>query len=276
MESRARRSGAALAVLDRGLDVLEVLAERGELPLRDLAATLHTSPATMFRTFALLRARGYVERVPGNQYRLGSQIAVLASRAGSASIGRLADPKLLELQATTGETVNLVVLRGPRIIYASIVEGAYGMRMTATVGQEAPSHATAVGKAILAHLPVPHAQQFAGPEPYTAYTAATKRHWLDLEPDLELARERGYAEDNEEVEGFVTCIGAPIIGSDGYPIAAISVSALTPRLPVRARPRVGHAVQEACESISLALRNEAPSGTGSAAADHQGAHGTGP
>jgi len=42
--------------------------------------------------------------------------------------------------------------------------------------------------------------------------------------DLEATRKRGYAIDDREGNNDVYCIAAPIIGSEGKPIAAISVA----------------------------------------------------
>jgi IclR family acetate operon transcriptional repressor len=248
------RQGNALASLDRGLDVLELLADRGEASLAELSSALHVSRATMFRTFAVLQERGYVEHVRTERaYRLGPQVAALGARAGSTSVVRLAEPALLELQAATGETVNLALLRGRRIVYAAIAEGAYAMRMAAAVGQEVPGHATALGKAILARLPVSHAQSILGREPYQALTPHTKQRWIDLEPALTAVRARGYAEDHEEAEAYVACMAAPILGSDGYPVGAMSVSALTARMTKGAGRQVAALVREKAGGISRRL-----------------------
>jgi IclR family acetate operon transcriptional repressor len=165
----------------------------------------------------------------------------------------LAEPALLELQASTRETVNLGVVRGRRIVYASIIEGTYGMRMSAAMGQEVPAHATALGKAILSRLPDWQAHAILGGEPFQAFTGRTKTWWADLEPELTTVRARGYSEDHEEVEPYVRCVAAPIVGPDGRAMAAISVSALSPRMSKSSQWRVAMIVRAKAEEISRKL-----------------------
>ena len=49
------------------------------------------------------------------------------------------------------------------------------------------------------------------------------------------------------------CVGAPITGADGYPVAAISVSAITARLARKEFPALGRLVRSAADRISADL-----------------------
>jgi len=169
------------------------------------------------------------------------------------SLTRLAGPALTDLQASTGETVNLAQLLGGRVVYAAILEGKYAMRMSAGVGQEAPAHATSVGKALLSRLPLDEARAIAGHEPYQSFTPKTITRWTELETELKRAASRGYAEDDEETEPHVACIASAILGRDGYPVGAISVSGLGARMPKTNRPQLGRAVKRWCDGISVQL-----------------------
>ena len=57
----------------------------------------------------------------------------------------------------------------------------------------------------------------------------------------DVGRRRGWALDNEESELSGICVAAPIIGRDGRPVAAISVSSVAGRLPDDERDKVGDA-----------------------------------
>lgn len=240
--------------LERGLDAMEFLAEQGEAKLVDFADRLGVSRATAFRVLTTLQRRGYVDHVRANHvYRLGPQMRALAARSGSSSVIRLAALAMTDLRGLTGETVNLALLRRGVIAYVAIFEGVHALRMSAKVGDRVPAHSTAIGKAILAMLPQPERDGLLGAEPYHPFTkrTITRRQRLDLE--LAGTLERGFAIDDEESEVGAACLAAPILGSDGYPLGAISVSGLAARIPVRDRPRLGATVQGKCEEITVAL-----------------------
>src|SRR5271170_5551083 len=175
--------------LERGLDALELLAEHGEVRLADLAEELEVSRATAFRILASLQSRGYVEHARAERvYRLGHAVRALAERSDTSSVLRLAAPAMAELRASTGETVNLALLRRGTIVYAAIFDGVHALRMQPSVGAAVPAHATAI---------------------------TTRR---ELTRELTSVRARGYAVDNQEEEIGAACLAAPILGSDGRPL----------------------------------------------------------
>lgn len=240
--------------LERGLDILELLASQGELRLGEVVTELRTSRATAFRMLAVLQSRGYVEHIRSDRvYRLGSAVKVLAAQSDASSIIELAAPAMEHLHASTSETVNLALLRRGRIIYAAIREGSYALRMAATIGEEVPPHAASLGKAILAALPLDRRQSYLQTEPYSALAKRTITRRSDLEKELSLIAARGYAVDDEETEMGAACVGAPILGSDGMPVAAISVSGLAARIPEESWPVLGREVRSWCDHISTEL-----------------------
>lgn len=240
--------------IDRTLDLLEILAERGEMSLAGVAGALETSRPTAYRMLASLQARGYVDHLrDSHRYQLGPAVRALASRSNLSMVTRLADPALMDLRASTGETVNLALVRRDRIIYEAILDGHHALRMSGTVGQEVPPHATALGKAILAAAPPDQQRLLLGPPPLRRYTPNTITEPGALEQELTITRSRGYAIDREEVDVGAVCIAAPIIGSDGLPMAALSVSAVAARFPEPRWSAVGRAVQRWTEQISADL-----------------------
>lgn len=48
----------------------------------------------------------------------------------------------------------------------------------------------------------------------------------ELERELKAVKERGYALDAREMEEHMECVGAPVFGSDGNVMGAISLSSL--------------------------------------------------
>jgi DNA-binding IclR family transcriptional regulator len=252
----ARRAGRkqVIEALDRGIDALELLAERGEVRLSELATELGVARATAFRILSTLQARGYVEHIAAeHRYRLGAGTIILAAQSHASSLIRLAEPAMKALRDATGETINLALLRGGRLLYAEIHDGAHAMRMINRVGEESPWHATALGKAMLSRLPVDEARTLLGPEPYTQYTAQTRTSWARLAENLRDAKALGYAVDDEEMDFASVCVAAPILTSSGRPVAAISISGLAARFTEQARREIGPQLADWCVRISEGL-----------------------
>ena len=244
--------------LDRGLDVLEVLAERGEIGLAELATAVTASRATAFRVLSTLEARNYIEHVRQDRvYRLGRAFIGLAAKSHASALITLAAPAMAELRVRTGESVNLAVFRQGQVQYAAAYDGTFGLRRSAVVGQLAPLHATALGKSVLSALPSSQQRALLGGEPYLKFSDRTLTKWADIERDLIATAKRGYAVDDEESEVGAICIAAPIIGVDGQPLGAISVEGPTTRLAKGQRARLGRALAEWCRKISIELGSPA-------------------
>lgn len=239
---------------DRVVDVLELLADSGQMSLAEVAASLGVSRPTAYRLLAGLQARGYVEHLPlEHGYRLGPAIRALAARSAGSLVTRLAERALADLRASTGETVNLALVRRGRIVYAAILDGVYALRLSGTVGQEVPPHATALGKSMLAATAPEQRDLLLGSAPYRAFTPNTLTEREALERELQATRARGYAIDREEMDVGAVCIAAPIVAGDGRPIAALSVSAVAARFPEERWSPVGRAVKRWADEISAEL-----------------------
>ncbi|WP_033289454.1 IclR family transcriptional regulator [Amycolatopsis jejuensis] len=248
--------------LNRGLDVLELLAARGDSRVGDVMEDLGVSRATAHRILGSLQSRGYVEHVRDERlWRLGPAVTELAAGFDATSIMQLAAPAMAELRSTSRETVNLAVVQRNRLVWAASFDGAYALRFATTVGESVPIHCTAVGKAVLSALPPDRWAQFLPLEPFPAHTAHTRRTTEALKPRVEAARRQGWALDEEESELGGICVGAPILGRDGTPVAAISVSSAAARLPPDARAPLGRSVRKWCDQISFQLHGRVRSWT---------------
>jgi IclR family acetate operon transcriptional repressor len=244
--------------LERGLDVLEYLAAHPSARVSEVVTALEVSRATAFRLMTVLEARGYVEHVRGEHgWRLGPGVSALASSVDASSLVQLANPALEQLHQETGETINLAVLQRNRIIWASWREGSYALRLSTTVGEAAPAHATAVGKAILSVMAESEWARLLPPEPFPQVTTHTHRRLSELRVDIEAAQRRGWATDVEESELSGVCVAAPILGHDDRPVGAISISSVAGRMPAELRPLRGEAVAKWCDQISAQLRPSA-------------------
>jgi len=229
----------------RSLEILEALAGDQELGLVEVANRTHLQPSTVHRLLATLVARGYaVRNNASGRYALGYKIAELAGDRHDR-LRAIARPHLAIVQRETGETANLSVLAPPNAIYIDQVDGTRAVRMLARIGAAVPAHASAAGKAMLAHSP---AERLAA-LPLPALTPRTITTLGALERELEAIRARGYARDDEEHETGVGCVAAPILDHREHAVAALSVSAPIGRI----RDGYGPLLAQQAAAISRAL-----------------------
>jgi DNA-binding IclR family transcriptional regulator len=66
---------------------------------------------------------------------------------------------------------------------------------------------------------------------FERYTDRTIGGAADLVAEVRRSTDRGWAEDHEEHETFMNCVGAPVFGADGRVAAAVSVSVPNVVLP---------------------------------------------
>ena len=240
-----------ISVVGKALDVLEALRDAERLSLSELAQRLGQARSSLFRILDTLEARGYVEHLPDvDGYTLGLAAASLAGRhTVSSALRRLARPVMEELAHQLGETVNLGMLLGAEVVYVDMVESHYAMRMNVAIGSRSPAYSTSLGKALLA---------FAGPQVdlhkllpprLAAMTPNTITDRERLLEELQLVRERGWSLDDEENEPGARCVGAPIRGSSGHAVAAISVAGPVSRVSDARIPEVARLVTEAARRI---------------------------
>jgi IclR family acetate operon transcriptional repressor len=249
--------------LTRGIDLLELLAQRDSAKLADLPELLGTSRATAFRALKTLQARGYVEHVPEQRaYRLGPAAQLLAERSLTSSFIRGAGPALRDVAEKTGETVNLAVFRGGRLSYAEIIDSEHALRMSGAIGQSVPLHATALGKATLAALPEDQQRELVGAEPFEGFTPNTRTTWKELKREVDQAVRRGFAVDAEEMDEGAICVGAAIIGPSGEPLGGISASGFAARLAESKRLEIGKLLVEWCARIGSQMGSSSEDGTG--------------
>jgi IclR family acetate operon transcriptional repressor len=240
--------------ISRLLDLLELLASKGDVSLAESTEALELSRASVHRLLTSLAERGYVEHdFARHVYRLGPSLRELASRSTESALVRLAAPALAQLRAETGETLNLAMLRGSRIVYAATLDGMHLPRMSAIAGQEVEPHATALGKALLSVLSAEARTALLPAAPYPRYTPATITDPDALEAALVLIAERGYATDIEERIVGAVCIAVAIIDGHERPVGAISMSGVPGRLPEAMHPELAAELQVWCKRIGEQL-----------------------
>lgn len=216
--------------VERALHILVELAS-GPATISELGRRLDVHRTTSLRLLRTLEDERFVRRMDDGRYRIGPRMTTLAQAAlEGLDLRDAASGHIRELGDRCGHTVHLSALDDTQVVYVDKVESRHAIRMYSRVGAAAPLHATAVGKALLAHLPVAERDRLLGEGPFPSYTANTRTTRAALDEDLVRTAERGWALDDFEHEEFIQCVAAPVFDAAGRVTAAVSVS--VPRMVV--------------------------------------------
>lgn len=247
-------TAAPVQSVDRALTVLEILAQRGVAGVTEIAAELGVHKSTASRLVAVLEGRGFVEQLSDRgKYRLGFGIARLA---GALTVQRdLAHEsrKSLEaLAADVGETVDLAILDGDRVVNISEIRGPAAIASHNWVGQSTPAHATSSGKVLLAFAADPDLRTRLGAR-LQRFTEGTVASAAALERELAEVRERGWSTTVEEYEVGLNAVAAPVRDHTGTVVAAVSVSGPSYRLTRPSLAELADRLVDAAIDISRRL-----------------------
>ncbi|MFJ6727886.1 IclR family transcriptional regulator [Streptomyces sp. NPDC091281] len=233
-ESRSRQATGKVTA------VLTALAREGGEGRRllDLARETGIARPTVHRILSELTEAGFVEQRPSRRYGLGPALYVLGLGAPSP----VRDPDSVreiarDLARRTGDTVYVAVRRLDGVHYLIRADGAYPVRADLVeVGETVPLGATYAGIALLAghgpeavdaRLRANHAlrrtMRVPGPDLDTLRTAVGRQ--------LVQVREYGYCFDRDSVMPGVSGMAAPVPTASGEPYLAVTLSAVTDRLP---------------------------------------------
>lgn len=213
--------------VQRALRILIELSE-GPLSISELGRRLDVHRTTSLRLLRTLEQEHFVRRTPDGHYRLGPRMATVAHAAfAGMDVRDVAAPHLRDLGVASGHTVHLGALDAAQVVYLDKVESRQAVRMYSHVGAFVPVHATAMGKVLLADLPNAERDAILGATPFTRCTANTHTTREELDNDLRLIVDRGWALDDQEHESFIHCVAAPIRAAAGRTVAAVSVSVPT-------------------------------------------------
>jgi DNA-binding IclR family transcriptional regulator len=158
-ENQRSESGRSdgIQVLRRAAAALdEIAAAPGQLRLVDLGGRLGLAKSTVRRLLVGLVEIGFATIDDDGRIGLGERLLGLGG-ADDASLATQFRPTLDKLARTTGETVDLSVLRGQQMLFIDQVQSAHRLRAVSAVGVRFPLESTANGKAALELLTDPSA-----------------------------------------------------------------------------------------------------------------------
>lgn len=217
--------------MSKALRILEeAVRAGGPRQLADIAADAGVLKPSTHRILATLVELGYVTSLGGGSYTAGPRMRALAAEVDGGATGDVA-AELTALRRSVGQTVHLALRSGDQAVYTHKVEADQPYTMASRVGMRLALHCTAIGKAILAHLPDDEVSRIIGATGLAPRTPNTHTDPASLRADLAEVRRLGYALDDEENESTVRCLGAPVLDVEGNPLGAVSISTVVFLVP---------------------------------------------
>ena len=222
--------------------------------LAELSREVGLNRSTAYRLLTALESEGLLERDGETDgWRLGPAVLTLGSTAlGSTDLREAARPELVALARATRETATLEVRAGDAVVVLDEAMGPHVVGSTPSVGERWPLHATSTGKAILAHLPEADLDEVLEHR-LAAVTPRTITDPAALRRELARIRERGYTTAVEELETGYVAVGAPVWGTSGRLLGAVSVGGPKTRLPAPRLAELGAEVKASAERLSVRL-----------------------
>lgn len=231
-----RADNYRVEALAKGLRILGLFADhRGPLRLSDLTELADLPMPTVYRLTHTLIEDGYLERLPDGQLRTGPAVLKLAfSALQGLDIAEVAAAPLHNLARTTGQTVNLGVLRGDRVVYLERLRNSDLVTANLQVGSTAPAYCTSMGKLLLALTPGALSVDFDERQMGIGHGPKAARNRLELERMLAKVRKDGWAVQDQEFAPGLRSVAGPVRNAAGQVVAAVNVVVQAPNWSVKA------------------------------------------
>lgn len=154
---------------------------------------------------------------------------------------------------TTDEWAELGITRGSEVLIVRKGDCSRPLQRLIEIGGHVPMYATAVGKAILAHLPDNKMDQHLSPAELTPITQSTITVPEILRQDLKAICSGGLAYSREELNEGMIAMAAPVFDLYGAGVAPMVVPVPTVRFTVEKKSDIEQALYAQSAALSHKL-----------------------
>ncbi|WP_035839454.1 IclR family transcriptional regulator [Kitasatospora azatica] len=211
----------------RSLRILEAVAQHQPVTVGELTKLFELPKSTVQRTLVTLAEAGWLRanRTDTTRWEIGARVLVVrpAALQGSSLFAAAREP-MIRLRDAANETVHLSVPDALQcMVVVDRVDCDRAVRTFHTIGDTSPLHATAVGRAVLAHLPKRDVEELVarGLERFSDTTPADPD---ELRAELDRIRADGYSINRNQYRPGVCALAAPVLDGGGTPLAAVGIS----------------------------------------------------
>lgn len=239
--------------LQRGLAVLEMLASRPDgATLREITEQLLLPGASVLRITRTLVELGYLSREDGTKrYFLTNRFLLLGQPSmPSRGLAECAIGAMRQIRQATSETTQLCCLIGTEMVILDQLLALHAFKYSADLGARCPCYSCAPGKVLVAFLPTDERDDVVNRIDFKRFTSTTITSKRAFRQELDQIRERGFAVDRAEGLAGVHCIAAPIFDRHVTPVAAITITGPSHRIPEEKFDDIGKIVHEGARLAS--------------------------
>ena len=227
VSERAPKERGGIQSLERAFAILEEVARKREgINLAELSKAVGLHNSTTFHLVKTMVQLGYISQMrESKRYRIGSGLFTLAAGAlEENAVLELATPVLESLTRETGEAAHFAIRSGNEIVVIARTAGSGMLQFSDRTVATRTSHATALGKVLLAALPPQELAQFIAGMEMRRYTPKTIVGREALLRELEEVRRKGIAFDDGEFDAELRCVAVPVYDFAGRVAGAIGIS----------------------------------------------------
>jgi DNA-binding IclR family transcriptional regulator len=245
-ENTSRASRYRAPALEKGLDVLELLAaEKSPLNLSAISQRLGRSSGELFRMLQVLEFKGFITGAENSAgYVLTNKLFALAmTQAPVRSLVETALPIMRKLSQDIGQSAHIAVASEDQIVVITRIERPGDLGFSVRIGYRREIAIATSGLVLFAYQ-----------------NEETRRHWLkrcrlkgdaaeDFVRRANVVRERGYHEAASHFVRGITDLSAPILRGD-VAVAALTVPFVHSNPLVMEMNRAVEHVRAAADQIS--------------------------
>lgn len=242
--------------LERMTLILEIVGQKGEATVADICGHADLPKASAYRLVQDLMNAGLLEPVARGRYTIGTRLKrIVQSDQSDHSLIELVAPSLRSAASTHGATFFLSRLRGRAVEIIHVETPDTGVSYLHPGLGKRPLHACSCSKAIVAFSPdLLLSKNLEGR--LKSYTEFTLTRLEDLEAELALIRQRGYAECVEEIERGMCSVAAPLSPTGPGTTMSIGATGSVRVFSPAFRASIGVAIAQTAHEIASKLYRE--------------------
>lgn len=233
--------------LEKGLDVLELLAARGTpLTMSQIATELNRSVSELFRMVDALVHRGYVAPAEsGDGFELTNKLFALGlARAPAKSLLEHALPEMRKLSAAIGQSCHLAVASEDQMVVVARIESPGNQGFSVRVGYRRPIVESTSGLVLYAFQCEPERVEWRK----RLAPTVTQKVWKAFEDKAVAARAQKFVKADSDVTRHIIDLSAPVMSRDRV-AAALTCPYIETPMAIAIKDTIT-AIREAAEVIS--------------------------